>query len=138
MAGFLHVDKYHLTGPPESYLAKFVDVNGMQIYTPFDVRGNSRSAYVVVTPDLTNAAYNVWGGFSLYEAPTSQGVVSEAVNRGAGVKVSFDRPYATEGGASYLLSGEVDAIHWLERQGYDLSYMSDVDVHENPGELLKS
>ena len=23
------------------YLAKFVDVNGMQIYTPFDVRGNS-------------------------------------------------------------------------------------------------
>jgi hypothetical protein len=131
---------YTLTVPSDwttgIYLAKFVDVNGMQIYTPFDVQGNSRSAYVVVTPDLTNAAYNVWGRFSLYEAPASVGVVSEAVDRGAGVKVSFDRPYATGGGASYLLSGEADAIHWLERQGYDLSYMSDIDVHENPGELL--
>jgi len=131
---------YTLTVPSDwttgIYLAKFVDVNGLQIYTPFDVRGNSSSAYVVVTPDLTFAAYNVWGGFSLYEAPTSLGIVSEAVNRGAGVKVSFDRPYATGDGAYSLLAGEADTIHWLERQGYDLSYMSDVDVHENPGELL--
>jgi hypothetical protein len=36
-----------------------------------------------------------------------------------------------------VLSFEADAIHWLERQGYDLSYMSSVDLHEHPQQLLQ-
>src|SRR5215469_3608494 len=51
------------------YLAKFADANGMQTYVPFDVQGNVHSAYVAVTPDTTYAAYNNWGGYSLYEGP---------------------------------------------------------------------
>jgi hypothetical protein len=30
----------------------------------------------------------------------------------------------------------IDAIRWLEQRGYDVSYLSDVDVHEDPAQLL--
>ena len=52
------------------------------------------------------------------------------------MKVSFDRPYAVNDGSSQVLVFEAAALHWLERQGYDLSYVSDVDVHEEPAQLL--
>jgi len=113
------------------YLAKFIDANGKQTYVPFDVRGNSHTLYVAVTPDTTYAAYNYWGGYSLSQAPSN-----ESANARRGVKVSFDRPYAVDDGSSQVLVFEATAIHWLERQGYDLSYISDVDLHEKPAQLL--
>ena len=117
------------------YLAKFIDAYGKQTYVPFDVRGNSHSLYVAVTPDTTYAAYNDWGGYSLYEvgAITPQ---DEAIHLPRAAKVSFDRPYIKDNGSSQVLVFEADAIHWMERQGYDLSYISDVDLHEDPGQLL--
>ncbi len=130
---------YTLAVPPDwttgIYLAKFTDANGKQTYVPFDVRGNSHSLYVAVTPDTTYAAYNDWGGYSLYQAGSS--TPSEATtNMQRGVKVSFDRPYTVDDGSSQVLVFEADAIHWMERQGYDLSYISDVDLHEKPAQVL--
>ncbi len=131
---------YVLTVPSDwttgIYLAKFTDANGFQTYTPFDVRGNALSRYVAVTPDTTYAAYNDWGGYSLYEADTHVNS-DETPGLPRAVKVSFDRPYAQEDGAGDLLASVVDAIHWLERQGYDLSYISSVDLHEDPSQLLR-
>lgn len=115
------------------YLAKLTDVSGMQTYVPFDVLGNYHSLYVAVTADTTYAAYNTWGGASLYEEGNAQ--VSEGVNQAKAVKVSFDRPYVQEAGSSQVLIAEADAIRWFERQGYDLSYFSSVDLHENPKQL---
>ena len=130
---------YTLAVPPDwttgIYLAKFTDANGKQTYAPFDVRGNSHSLYVAVTPDTTYAAYNNWGGHSLYEAGEDV-ELNEAANLSRGLKVSFDRPYTVDDGSSQVLAFEADAIHWLERQGYDLSYISDVDLHEKPAQLL--
>src|SRR6266571_1058289 len=117
------------------YLAKFTDANGKQTYVPFDVRGNSHSLYVAVTPDTTYAAYNTWGGYSLYEADNG-GQVSETANSSRGVKVSFDRPYTVDNGSSQVLVFEAAAIHWMESRGYDFSYISDVDLHEKPTQLL--
>src|SRR5439155_4095133 len=103
------------------YLAKFIDVNGMQTYAAFDVRGNSFSRYVAVTSDITYQAYNKWGGYSLYEIDGSTQKASvEAKGSVKGVKVSFDRPYLDGQGSGQVLAFELDAIHWLERQGYDL------------------
>ncbi len=117
------------------YLAKFTDANGLQTYVPFDVRGNFQSNYVAVTPDTTYAAYNDWGGYNLYRIhKIAYGNLS---NLERGVRVSFDRPYLDYYGSSQVLVYEVDAIHWLERQGYDLSYISNVDLHENPSQLLR-
>jgi hypothetical protein len=119
------------------YLAKFIDANAMQTYVPFDVKGNFFSRYVAVTSDTTYQAYNTWGGYSLYEADGSVGPSSLEQNSiTRAVKVSFDRPYEQGVGSGDLLLYEANAIHWLERQGYDLSYISSVDLHENPSQLL--
>ncbi|HZU01815.1 MAG TPA: N,N-dimethylformamidase beta subunit family domain-containing protein [Ktedonobacteraceae bacterium] len=115
------------------YLAKFIDANGWQTYAPFDVQSNASSTYVVVTSDTTYAAYNDWGGYSLYNFNSEETCCSPT----ADVKVSFDRPYEEGNGSGHILAFEADAIHWLERQGYDLSYMSSVDLHENPRQLLR-
>lgn len=117
------------------YLAKFTDVNGMQTYAPFDVLGNFKSTYIIVTPDATNAAFNDWGGYSLYNAGHTS-LFSEADSQPKAVKVSLDRPYLQGDGASQVLIFEVNAIHWLERQGYNLSYISDVNLQEATGQLL--
>ncbi len=117
------------------YLAKFADAQGMQTYAPFDVLGNGNSTYVVVTPDTTNAAYNQWGGYSLYDADRPVHV-NENTSFLRAVKVSFDRPYVDQIGSSEVLDFDADAIHWMERQGYDLSYISDVDLHKDPVQLL--
>lgn len=119
--------------PTGVYLAKFTDSNGMQTYAPFDVRGNPHSTYVAVTTDTTYAAYNDWGGYSLYQAIDNL----ETDGLGRGVKVSFDRPYNRGNGSGDILLFEINAIHWLERQGYDLSYISSIDLHEDPAQLLQ-
>ncbi len=116
------------------YLAKFVDPHGYQTYAPFDVLGSTSSTYVVVTPDTTAAAYNNWGGASLYDEDDA---MKAPKSPGAGVsKVSFDKPYAQESGAGLNLIFNMQTIRYLERQGYDVSYISDVDLHVNPAQLL--
>ena len=121
------------------YLAKFTDSNGMQTYVPFDVRGNASSTYVVVTPDTTYAAYNDWGGYSLYDADNTffgEADTATTATQKRAVKVSFDRPYTNESGSSQVLVFEANAIRWMERQGYNLSYMSNIDVQREPAQLL--
>jgi hypothetical protein len=108
------------------YLAKLVDANGLQTYVTFEVLGNTSAPYVIVTPDTTYAAYNNWGGYSLY---AYNSIVQ-------GVKVSFERPSTYEYGSDQVLVFEADAIHWMERNGYNLSYMSNVDLHTHPDSLL--
>ena len=119
------------------YLAKFTSATGLQTYTPFDVLGNSSSSYVAVTPDTTYQAYNDWGGASLYD--TDNGLTGEKNTSTStrAVKVSFERPYTQGDGASQVLVFEANEIHWLEQQGYDLSYISNVDLQEHPGLLLQ-
>ncbi len=109
------------------YLAKLVDAQDMQTYVTFEVLGNTSAPYIVVTPDTAYAAYNNWGGYSLY-----------AYNSIAqGVKVSFDRPSAYLSGSDQVLVFEADAIHWMERNGYNLSYMSNINLHMHPASLLQ-
>jgi len=123
---------YTLTIPHEwttgIYLVKFIDANGFQTYTSFVVTGNPTSTYIVVTPDTTYAAYNNWGGRSLYD-------YNSTTVRAA--KVSLLRPSTQQYGSDQVLIFMADAIHWLERKGYDLSYMSDIDLHANAATLLK-
>src|SRR5260370_17754425 len=116
-------------------MGKLTEADGKETYAAFDVRGNSHSLYIAVTPDTTYAAYNDWGGYSLNTARTSV-PLDKTTNLQRGVKVSFDRPYDVGSGSSQVLVLEADAIHWLERQGYDLSYISDVHFHEKPPQFL--
>jgi hypothetical protein len=112
------------------YEAKLTDAHGNHAIVSFEVRGNPNAAYLVVIADNTTVAYNSWGGYSLYIGPNGS-------SQTRATKVSFDRPilswyYGRGNGLPY----EIDAIRWMERQGYDISYMSSVDLDENPGQLL--
>jgi hypothetical protein len=122
---------YRLTIPNDwvtgVYMAKFTDAHGMQTYAAFDVAGNDHSDYVLVTADTTVAAYNEWGGYSLYLWRYGTG--------GHARKVSFDRPVSGWGDQQGLMY-EIDGIRWAERQGYDMSYISSTDLHEAPDQLL--
>ena len=115
------------------YLAKFTDYVGLETYVTFDVLGDPHSLYIAVTADVTDAAYNDWGGYSLYYGYNSQGLCSAC----RAVKVSFDRPNTYAHGSGQVLDKEADAIRWLERQGYDLSYMSTINLQEDPSQLLQ-
>ncbi len=123
---------FSLAIPPDwltgVYLAQFTAASGKQATVPFDVRGDPHSTYVVVTTDTTVQAYSDWGGASLYLARYKLPSAHAS-------KVSFDRPVAGWGTAQGLLY-EIDGIRWLERNGYDVSYISSLDLHEHPEQLL--
>lgn len=111
------------------YEAKFTDADTVQTYLTFAVEGNPQSTYLAVTADTTEAAYNQWGGYSLYAGP--DGNFSDRA-----YKVSLNRPVAGVG-TSQGLNYEIDVVRWLERNGYDVSYTSIVDIHEHPEQLLQ-
>ncbi|MCA0438448.1 MAG: DUF4082 domain-containing protein [Actinobacteria bacterium] len=105
-------------------------------HIPFIVRSDaSHSDLVFQTADTTWQAYNSYGGASLYSAPA---IVSGGEARA--VKVSYNRPFSTRSGASardYLMDSEYAMIRFLERNGYDVSYISGVDA-DRLGGLLKN
>ena len=86
----------------------------------------NHSAILVQVPVNTWQAYNEWGGKSLYGFNSTD---LAAANR-----VSFDRPVAPAG--QWPIVWEVPLIRFLEREGYDVSYQTDLDTHVSPGSLL--
>jgi Concanavalin A-like lectin/glucanases superfamily/Domain of unknown function (DUF2341) len=128
------------------YLAKLTGSSGKQSYIIFVVRNDAySSALLFMSPANTWQAYNNWGGISHY------GFNSESPYVGyAATKVSFNRPYArprqwtiaTLGvGAGEFLNNfqdetyptgwEYNMVRFLEREGYDVTYCTDVDVKQN-------
>ena len=92
-------------------------------------RLHSTSAILVQVPVNTWEAYNGWGGKSLYP-------VSSADGRQA-IRVSFDRPFDWFlPGAQRPLGWELPLVGFIERQGYDVSYQSDVWTNAHPRSLL--
>lgn len=112
------------------YLVKLTSSANMQAYTHFTVTGDAHSAYVAEIPDITVVAYNDWGGYSLYHGPDKR-LATRAY------KVSLNRPSrGRQFGAGAGISTVIDAIRWMERNGYDLSYVSSVDINDHPDLLL--
>ncbi|MEA2250869.1 MAG: hypothetical protein QOG70_1111 [Solirubrobacteraceae bacterium] len=99
---------------------------------PFILRApaGNRSAILVQAAVSTWQAYNHWGGKSLYPYNSTNGVAAN--------HVSFNRPYFDVGvGGQSLFDWEIQLVRFLEREGYDVTYTTDVDVHRDPGELLR-
>ncbi len=101
---------------------------GGSSHIAFIVRNDaSTSALLFKTSDATWQAYNPYGGYSLY--------VGAGMPFNHGDKVSYNRPYLTRdggggGGASedFFMNGEYPMIRFLESNGFDISYTTDVDV----------
>jgi hypothetical protein len=92
-------------------------------------RFRSASAILVQVPVNTWEAYNGWGGKSLYPFSSSDGRQA--------ARVSFDRPFNWFlPGGQRPLGWELPLVGFLERQGYDVSYQSDVFTSLHPRSLL--
>jgi hypothetical protein len=82
------------------------------------------SQILVQVPVNTWEAYNQWGGKSLYDFDGPRAS-----------HVSFDRPWGKY--ANSPLWFEIQLVRFLEREGYDVSYQTDVDTDADPGSLLR-
>lgn len=125
------------------YLARISrNDDGGASHIAFVVRDDSRNAPMLFkTSDATWQAYNGYGGNSLYV--NNSGTPVPGFNHAT--KVSYDRPFYTRGGGGgsgssedWLFNAEYPMIRWLERNGYDLSYTTDVDMDRDPTPITPS
>lgn len=103
--------------------------NGGASHIIFIVRNDSSTADVVFqTSDPTWHAYNVYGGASFYQGGSA----------GRAYKLSYNRPFSTrswQNGRDFYFSSEYATVRFLERNGYDMTYMAGVDT-DRRGALL--
>jgi hypothetical protein len=85
------------------------------------------SAVLVEVPTNTWEAYNPWGGKSLYQFKTSRHAF----------EVSFDRPFDEREFHNMGTELELPWVRFLERDGIDVSYQTDLDTDADPGSLLR-
>jgi len=118
------------------YIVKLTRTNnGGTSHIVFIVRDDAgSSALLFQTSDATWQAYNNYGGNSLYV--NGSGTAVPGFNHAT--KVSYNRPFLTRnggggGGAAedWLFNAEYPMIRWLERNGYDVSYTTEVDMNRN-------
>ncbi|MFE1575082.1 N,N-dimethylformamidase beta subunit family domain-containing protein [Streptomyces fradiae] len=116
---------------PGAYVAVLTTVDGHRSHVPFTVRDGHPADLLLVLPDITWQAYNLYPedgrtGASLYHAWDGEGrLLGEEHAAGT---VSFDRPYAGQGLPLHI-GHAYDVIRWAERYGYDLAYANATDLH---------
>jgi hypothetical protein len=97
--------------PPGSYLLRLDASSGAQQYVPLVIRSPSVEGRVVlIQPTTTYQAYNLWGGYDLYQGPHHDSALRACV-------VSFDRPYNREDGAADFFAEEQPLLSYAERLG---------------------
>ncbi len=120
------------------YIGRLVRTDtGGASHVPFVVRDDTGGSDMVFqTADTTWQAYNRYGGASLYwgDGPGTGGGAN-----GRAHKVSYNRPITTRDYApeDSVFNAEYPMIRWLERNGYDVSYIAGVDAHRSGAELLE-
>jgi hypothetical protein len=115
----------------------------LQSYVIFIVRDDRPCDFLFQCSDTTWAAYNRW--------PSQWAMYDNGKNHwycGPGVRVSWDRPYGKCGtlimdqplsqGSGEFLMWEFPLAYWMEKEGYDVSYISNVDTHADVAGLLRA
>ena len=125
------------------YIAKLIRQDGSagESHVPFVIRDDSSTSDIVFqTSDETWHAYNGWGGANLYGGNGPGGGTAT----GRAYAVSYNRPIGTRDGIGlysgpqdYVFGAEYAALRWLERNGYDVSYISGVDASRG-GALIRN
>ena len=133
------------------YLGKLTaHVSGMQSYIIFIVRDNRKADFLFQCSDLTWQSYNRWPNWrSSYDWYYDNGD-HNPWHGGAGPEIGFNRPYTFYfnglpvgvGDPRYLGSGEFlmwefPLSYWMESKGYNVSYISNLDVHTDRAGLLR-
>ena len=128
------------------YLGKLTALtSGIQSYIIFIVRDDRACDLLFQCSELTWSAYNRWPtNYSIYTCYT-QNWSNTGVPSGT---VSFNRPYAlfthpvnpidTSVGVGEFLPWEFPLSYWLGQNGYDVSYISNIDTHADRNALLRT
>ncbi len=129
--------------PSGIYVGKLTAArDGLQSYVIFIVRDDRPADLIYQCSDTTWQAYNRWPDqYALYNDDANQWYW------GGDVQVSFNRPYGkycqivdaplSTGTGDFFL-WEFPFIYWLEAQGYDVTYTSNLDTHSDPHGLLRT
>jgi hypothetical protein len=110
------------------YFARLVRADtGGASHIFFIVRDDaSTSDLLFQTSDTTWQAYNGYGGNSLYWG-------GPGTNPSRAYKVSYNRPFITRSNSAhdFVFNAEYPMVRFLEANGYDVSYFTDVDSDRN-------
>lgn len=113
------------------YIAKLVrEDTGGSSHIIFVVRDDDGGSDMLFqTSDSTWQAYNRWGGNSFYVGPFS----------GRAYALSYNRPFDTRATTpkDWFFSSEYAMVRWLEKNGYDVSYSTNVDSDRRGNEILE-
>jgi len=141
---------YQLVIPPDwlsgVYLCKLTTLpDHFQSYIIFIVKDKRKVDFLFQCSDLTWQCYNRWPYWhSMYDEGHNPWINTN------GAKVSFDRPYALyvnelpsgfnplSNGSGEFLLWEYPLCFWMEKEGYDVSYISDLDTHADSTELFRA
>ena len=113
--------------PEGSYLLRLDAESGAQRFVPLTIRSPSTVGRVVIKNSVpTWQAYNMWGGYDLYNGPAG---LADYDNRS--LAVSLDRPYDLDG-AFMFLAHERNLIELAEQMGLPLAYETAMDLAADP------
>jgi hypothetical protein len=122
---------------PGDYLLKLTSSDNESSYIPLTVWDpKSTATYVVVNRSLVEQGWNTYGGFSFYAGKGNCIIDNSSYpvcNRAR--VVSFDRPYDTGNGASDFLTNEYPLISLMEKEGLDVTYITDITLATYPDVL---
>jgi DNA-binding beta-propeller fold protein YncE len=104
------------------YLVKIARADGRAATAPLVVTDDRPASLLFQSSVTTAQAYNTWGGESLYQDGGG------TVPGGMATAVSFERPYKSDGGSGQVLRYEARFGRFLERNGYDVTYTTNLDV----------
>ena len=114
--------------PEGAYLLKLSAGNGHQRFVPMVVRSaEGAGKSVIVHAPETWQAYNLWGGYNLYQGEDgSYDTRSYAV--------SFNRPYDGDGAVKFMVY-ERAFVALAEKTGIPLAYTTGLDIERDPSVL---
>ncbi|HEX4382288.1 MAG TPA: N,N-dimethylformamidase beta subunit family domain-containing protein [Myxococcales bacterium] len=102
------------------YIVRIVRQDHIGALIPIVVKDERQADLYFQSSVTTAQAYNNWGGEGLY-SDSHDGL-------GFATSVSFDRPYDSDFGSGQILRYEALMARFLERNGYDVSYTTNLDV----------
>lgn len=106
------------------YIIKLTENDtGTQWHVPFVVRNDaSTSALICEEPFNTEEAYNPWGGGDAYYLDRAGQTYDHSCY------ISYNRPYALDHGAALLFETEYEMVRFMEEEGYDVSYTTNIGI----------
>lgn len=122
------------TWPPGYYLLKVSDDNspGNPSWVPLVIRSSGAPApAIVIASDLTQLAYNPYGGSSLYSGPGAT-PTDRSNNR---AYIAYRARPLSGAGLSHVFSMDVAMARYLGRKGFAADWTSDSSLDEQPTQL---